>query len=108
MADSGITTKTTTSAPRIGTMLQQDVDRHDPDEHQRRLHRVEADELVLLLHEQEDDAGHEADQIAERRRHVGVEAGRRFLSVQRAISPASRSAATKRARASLCSSTQKV
>ena len=60
MADSGITTKTTTQRAEQRDDLQQDVDQHDAGEHQRRLHRVETDEPVFLLHEQEDDAGHEA------------------------------------------------
>src|SRR5215813_212272 len=63
--------------------LKEDVDRDDPEEHERRLHRVEPDELVLLLHEQEDDPRHEADQIAQRGGHVRVHAGGRLFSVLR-------------------------
>jgi len=47
------------------------------------LHRMEADEAVLLLDDEKDRAGDEADEIAQRRGEVRLEAGRRFLSVQR-------------------------
>src|SRR3954469_23980089 len=67
--------------------LQQDIDTDDAGEHQRGLHRVEPDELVLLLDDEEDDPGDEPDQVAERRRQVGVDAGRRFLCMHRCFSP---------------------
>src|SRR5207245_1134925 len=63
--------------------LQQDVHRDDPQEDERRLHRMKTHEAILFLDQEEDDARDEPDEVAERRRDVGVKAGRRFLCVQR-------------------------
>src|SRR5438067_11342459 len=53
--------------------LQQDIDRENPDEHERRLHRVKAHELVILLDEQKDDAGDEVDEVAQSGREFGFQ-----------------------------------